>query len=131
MYYSKILIIEDEDFIAMDLQNKFKYWGYSTTMIASSQEALKIANKIKPDIILINIDLKDNNGINLAQKITNNSDSAIVYITGYLDEKNMKLMRSTKPYGYISTPFEENQLKYTVEDAIYRHKLHQWFILSK
>ncbi|MGZ7119749.1 MAG: response regulator, partial [Methanobacterium sp.] len=77
---SKILIVEDEANIAMDLQNKFRYWGYSTTKIASSQEeALEIANKIKPDLTLIDIKIKKENGIKLAKEITDNYDTAVVY----------------------------------------------------
>ncbi|MGZ7049750.1 MAG: response regulator [Methanobacterium sp.] len=132
MNCSKILIVEDEAIIATDLQNKFRYWGYSATKIASSQEeALEIANKIKPDLTLIDIKIKKENGIKLAKEITDNYDTAVVYITGHFDEEMVQLMRATRPYGYISMPFEENQLKFKVEDAMYRHKIHQRFILSK
>lgn len=129
---SKILIVEDEGIIAMDLQNKFKYWGYSATRIASSKaEALEISNKMKPDLVLIDTELKNGDGIKLAQKITDNFDTAVVYIISYFDEKMMQLLRATRSYGYVSLPFEENQLKYKVEDAIYRRRIHQRFVLSK
>ena len=128
---SKILIIEDTDVIAMDLQKKFKNWGYNSIKTASSQEALEKANKIKPNLIIMDIDLKNENGINLAKKIMNNIDTALIYITDYLDDENRDLMRITRPYGYISKNYEENQIKYTIEDAIYRHKIHQNFIISK
>ena len=131
MNHSKILIVEDKDLVAMDLQKKFKNWGYSSTIIASSQEALEKANKIKPNLILMDIKLKNENGINLAQKIINNFDTAIVYIIDYINDENMELMRTNNPYGYISKNFEENQIKYKVEDAIYRHKIHLSVILSK
>lgn len=128
----KILIVEDEAIIAMDLQDRFKYWGYKSPMVASSkEEALKITNKIKPDLVLIDIKLKSDSGIEIAKNINDNFDTAIIYLTGYLDEEIVQLMRSTKPYGYISIPFEENQLKYNVEDALYRRRIYQRFILSK
>lgn len=132
MYTVTILIVEDESIIAMDLQERFEFWGYSTPMIASSpEEALKKANDAKPDLALIDIKQKNDNGIELAKKITNSLDTAVIYITGYLTDETMQLMRATKPYGYISKPFEENQFKYTVEDALYRRKIRQRFILSK
>lgn len=130
MYPVTALIVEDKDATAMDLQNRFKYWGYKAPMIVSSmEEALKEFNKIKPDIMLIDNSL--NEGIELAKKVTDNFDTAVIYITRCLDEEMMQYMRATKPYGYISTPFEENQIKYTVEKAIYRRKIHQEFISSK
>ena len=131
MNNSKILIIEDKDIYATDLQNKFINWGYNTTIITSSQEALEKASKIKPNLVLMDFKLKYENSINLAQKINNNFDTAIVYIIDIIDDENMELIRTTKPYGYISKTFEENQLKYKVEDAIYRHKIYIQYLLSK
>ena len=132
MYNTRILIVEDEAIIAMDLQNKFEFWGYSTPSIASSkEEALKIANDKKPDLVLIDINLKNDSGIELAKKITDNLDTALIFISPVLNEEMMQLMRAIRPYGYISLPFEENQLKYTVENALYRRRIHQRFIVSK
>jgi len=132
MYNTRILIVEDESVIAMDLQNKFEFWGYSTPSVASSQEeALKIADDKKPDLVIIDINLKNDNGIELAKKITNNHDTALIFISPILNEEMMQLMRTIRPYGYISLSFEENQIKYTVENALYRRRIHQRFILSK
>jgi len=132
MYNTRILIIEDEAVIAMNLQDRFEFWGYSTPMIVSSQEeALKMANEEKPDLVLINIDLKNDNSIELAKKITDNLDTALIFITSSLNEEIMQLMRVTRYYGYIALPFEENQIKYTVENALYRRRINQRFILSK
>jgi CheY-like chemotaxis protein len=64
MYTVTILIVEDEAVIAMDLQDRFEFWGYSTPVIASSQEeALKKASEVKPDLALIDIKQKNDNGI--------------------------------------------------------------------
>ncbi|HML04188.1 MAG TPA: response regulator [Methanobacterium sp.] len=132
MYNTRILIIEDEAVIAMNLQDRFEFWGYSTPMIVSSQEeALKMANEEKPDLVLINIDLKNDNSIELAKKITDNLDTALIFITSSLNEEIMQLMRVTRYYGHIALPFEENQIKYTVENALYRRRINQRFILSK
>jgi CheY-like chemotaxis protein len=132
MYNTRILIVEDEAVIAMDLQDRFEFWGYSTPMIASSQEeALKIASKKKPDLVLIDIDLKKDNSIELAKKITDSLDTALIFITSGLNEEMMQLMRATRPHGHISLPFEENQMKYTVENALHRRRIYQRFILSK
>lgn len=132
MYNTRILIVEDEAVIALDLQNKFEFWGYSTPSIASSEgEALKIANEKKPDLVLIDIDLKNDNSIELAKKITDNLDTALIFISPLLNEEMMQLMRAIRPYGYISLQFGENQIKYTVENALYKRRIHQRFILSK
>lgn len=130
---TRILILEDEVITAIDLRNWFEFWGYNTPIITCSEkEALKKVEKIKPDLTLVYIGLK-NTGcrIKFAKKITDNFDTAIVYLTSNLDDEIIRNMRDTKPYGYISKPFEENQLKYTVENALYKRKIHKRFIASK
>lgn len=130
---ARILIVEDEAITAMDLQDRFEFWGYTAPIIASSgKEALKKAIEIKPDLILMDIGIKNcTDGIKIAKEITNNLDTAIVYLLSYFDEKMMRYMRTTKPYGYISKPFDENQLKFTVEKALYMRKINKMFITSK
>ncbi|MGB9936592.1 MAG: response regulator [Methanobacterium sp.] len=132
MHNERILIIEDEAITAMDICNMFQFWGYKTPVIASSEkEALDKAHDIKPDIALINIGIKNNNRIDIAKKINDNYDTAVIYVTGHFNEEIMQYLRVSRPYGYISKPFDENQLKYTVEKAIYRRNLHRRIIASK
>lgn len=128
-----ILIVEDEAITAMNLQNWFEFWGYNTPLVACSEKtALKKVREVKLDLALINIELENiDNRINFAKKITDNCDTAIVYIIPPFDNGIMQLMRATKPYGYILKPFEENQLKYTVENALYKRKIYKRFIASK
>jgi len=128
-----ILIVEDEAITAMNLQNWFEFWGYNAPIIACSEKtALEKVQGIKLDLALINIKFENcNNRINFAKKMTNNFDTAVVYITSNFNDEIMQHIRATKPYGFISKPFEENQLKYTVENALYKRKIHKRFIASK
>ena len=128
-----ILIVEDEAVTAMNLQNWFEVWGYSAPILACSEKtALEKAQGMKFDLALINIEFKNiHDRINIAKKITDNFDTAIVYITSYFNGEIMQLMRTTKPYGYITKPLEENQLKYTVENALYKRKIYKRFVASK
>ncbi len=128
-----ILIVEDEAMTAMNLQNWFEFWGYNAPIIACSEKtALKKVQEIKIDLALINIELGNMNGrINFAKEIADNFDTAVVYITPYFNNEIMQHMRATKPYGYIFKPLEENQLKYTVENALYKMKIYKRFIASK
>jgi len=128
-----ILIVEDETLSAMNLQNWFELWGYDApTITCSEKTALEKFQEIKYDLALIDIEYKNiHDRINIAKKITDNFDTAIVYITSHFNDEIMQIMRTTKPYGYITKPLEENQLKYTVEDALYKRKIYKRFIASK
>jgi FOG: CheY-like receiver len=128
-----ILIVEDEAITAMNLQNWFEFWGYNAPLIACSEKtALKKVQEIKVDLVLINIELGNMNGrINFAKEIADSFDTAVVYIAPYFNNEIMQHMRATKPYGCIFKPLEENQLKYTVENALYKRKIYKRFIASK
>ncbi len=128
-----ILIVEDEAMTAMNLQNWFEFWGYNAPLVACSEKtALKKVQEVKIDLALINIELENmDSRINFAKKVADNFDAAVVYITPYFNIQIMQHMRATKPYGYICKPLEENQLKYTVENALYKRKIYKRFIASK
>jgi len=89
------------------------------------------AIEIKPDFALIDIKLKTDNGIDITKKITDNLDTALIYITGHFNGELMQLMLAAKPYEYTVKPFEENQLKCTIENTLYRRRIYQRIILSK
>ena len=133
MLDTKILIVEDETIIAMDLQNKFKFWGYNAPIILfSKKEDLKKISYIKPDLIIIDIEFKDKiDGIKIIKEINDNYDAAILYLTPYFNEELMKYTRTNKLYGYITKPFEENQLKFKVEEVLNTRKIFKSLIASK
>lgn len=133
MLDTKILIVEHESMIAIDLQNRFKFWGYNAPILAfSKKEALKMIHYIKPDLVVIDIEFKDKiDGIEIAREITDNYDAAILYLTPYFSEELMKYTRTNKLYGYISKPFEENQFKFKVEETLNTRKIFKSIIASK
>lgn len=133
MLDTKILIVEDEAIIAMDLQNRFKFWGYKAPILVfSKKEALEMIHYIKPDLVIIDIEFSNKiEGIEIAKEITDNYDAAILYLTPYFNEELMKYTRTDKLYGYISKPFEENQLKFKVEETLNTRKIFKSLIASK
>lgn len=124
MPVAKILVVEDEGLTAMELQRKLKFWGYEVPTFAfSRKEAVKKAEKIKPDLILMDIVLKgEGDGIDAVNEIKNELDIPIIYLTAYSDEKTLKRADSTEPSDYIMKPFEENALHRSIEKALQRHK---------
>lgn len=124
MPVAKILVVEDEGLTAMELQRKLKFWGYEVPTFAfSRKEAVQKAEKIKPDLILMDIVLKgEGDGIDAVKEIKNELDIPIIYLTAYGDEKTLKRADSTEPFDYIMKPFEENALHRSIEKALQRHK---------
>ena len=122
---TKILIVEDENIVAIDIKNSLKSLGYGISgVVASGENAiLKVAEK-RPDLVLVDILLKDKmDGIEAAEQIRNRFNVPVVYLTAFADDKTLQRAKITEPYGYILKPFEERELHTTIEMALYKHQI--------
>jgi len=125
MNKKNILIVEDEGTIALELQNKVEEWGYSVVgTVSSGEEAIVVALNKHPDLILMDIILKEKiTGIEAANIIKNSIDVPIIYLTAYGDEKTIDKAKITFPQAYLLKPFDDKELKLTIEIALYKHKM--------
>ncbi len=121
----KVLIVEDESITALQLKNKIISWDFEVLGTSSSgEEAVNHARDLKPDIILMDIVLRgDLNGVDAAKKIKEFLDVPIIYLTAYADEKTMNEALTTEPHNYILKPFDDNELHFALEMAVYRHEM--------
>lgn len=121
----KILIVEDEDIIAEDLQDCLKNLGYMVSAIASSgEEALQKTTEMHPDLVLMDIRLKgDIDGVEAANQIRTRFNIPLVYLTAYADKDTLQRAKVTEPFGYILKPFEERELYTVIEIALYKHEM--------
>jgi len=119
---SKILIAEDERIIAEDISDNLISLGYGVCGIANSGEkVIDKAKKHKPDLILMDINLKgDMDGIQAAQKIKSLLNVPIIFVTAYSTEKILERAKITEPFGYLIKPIEHRTLSATIEMAMYK-----------
>ncbi|MBI9100266.1 MAG: response regulator [Spirochaetaceae bacterium] len=119
---NRILIVEDESIVALDLQNRLESNGFDVIDIVSNgSRAVEKAITEIPDLILMDINLKGSiDGIEAASLIKRQIDCAIVFLTAFADEKTLKKARVSDASGYILKPFRENELLITIELAIKR-----------
>ena len=124
MAKANILIVEDEAIIASVIARALKKFGYKVIDILNTGEAaVAEALQKKPDLILMDIRLQGAvDGIAAAELIQEQMDIPIIYLTAYADEPTLERAKKTKPYGYIPKPFQEIELKTTIEMALYKHK---------
>lgn len=122
---SKILIVEDQNIVAMDLQNCLKTLKYNVSGIAfSGAGAIKKAQETSPDLILMDITLKgDMDGISAAAEIKKRFNIPIIYLTSYADQATIQRAKETEPFGYLLKPFEEKELNRMIEIALHKHKI--------
>jgi CheY-like chemotaxis protein len=115
----KVLIVEDEPDIAELVRITLEKCGYDTITAAGGREAINSARDQKPDLILMDISLKDKmDGIEAAKQIRFSFDVPVIYLTAYADDERLARVKETQPYGYILKPFEDRELKTAVEISL-------------
>ncbi len=120
----KILIVEDERVVALNIQMRLEAAHYRVAGVADShQTALAILKDTSPDLVLLNIRLKNNqSGLGVAQTIREHYDVPIVYLTAYADSATLQQVYQTDPYGYIPKPFDVTELYSTIALALNHHQ---------
>lgn len=125
MEKSRILVVEDEAIIAMELENQLQSLGYEvTSMVDTGEKAIEKAEMDDPDLILMDIRIKGNmDGIDTAEEIRNRFGIPVVFSTAYLDGERIERAKITMPFGYVLKPIQERDLKVTLEMALYVAKV--------
>ena len=125
MAKAKILVVEDESIIAMDIAMSLESLGYEVTAtVPSGEQAIEKVAEDKPDLIFMDIVIKgEMDGIETAERIRSQFNIPVVYLTAYADEKTLERAKITGPFGYIIKPFEDTDLRVTVEIGLYKARL--------
>jgi CheY-like chemotaxis protein len=122
MSNTRILVVEDESIVAKDIQNTLVKLGYEVPATASSAaSAYEKLEMIKPDLVFLDIKLKgEEDGIHIAEHIKEKYNIPVIFLTSYVDQTTLDRAKVTEPYGYIVKPFNESDLKTTVEMALFK-----------
>ncbi|MBD1808201.1 response regulator [Microcoleus sp. FACHB-SPT15] len=127
MVRARLLIVEDEGIVALNIQNRLQGLGYSVVAtVSSGEEAIQVAGETRPDLILMDIKLDGNvDGIEAAAEINRLFHLPVVYLTAYTNDETLNRAKLTEPYGYILKPFEARDLCTTIEVALYKYQMEQ------
>lgn len=127
MKKAKILIVEDETVVGMELQASLEDMGYSVTSQATSgTQAIRKAEMDKPDLVLMDIMLNDDmTGIEAAHHIYTQFDIPIIYLTANSDTETLEKAKVAEPFGYLLKPYNHQELHSTIEIALYKHEMEQ------
>ena len=119
-----IFIVEDESIVAKDIQNSLTKLGYNVVGVANNgKDAIERVIELAPDLVLMDIMIKGNiNGIEASEKIKEQINVPVIFLTAYADEATLSRAKITEPYGYILKPFKEIDLHSNIEMAIYKHQ---------
>lgn len=122
---ARILIVEDQTIDAMSTSFSLKSVGVDVVGIAGDAEtAIKLAEKYRPDIILMDINLGDSlTGIDVGRHIISKYAIPIVFTSAYSDDDTLSDALSIAPYGYLVKPFGNAMLRTAVKVALERKRI--------
>ena len=122
---TKILVVEDEVIVAMEMKQQLENLGYDVVGVANTgKEAVDISLEKNPDVILMDIMLKgDMDGIEAAEKIRGFQDNHIIYTTAYSDAELLERAKLTEPNGYILKPLISKEVDANIQMALYKNKI--------
>jgi two-component system, sensor histidine kinase len=121
----KIMVVEDEAIVALDIQSKLEGKGYEVPAVVSTgEEAVQKAEETRPDMVLMDIQLEgEMDGVEAAALIRSQFEIPVVYLTAFSDEKTLQRAKISEPFGYLLKPFEERKLHTTIEITLYKHQI--------
>lgn len=118
----KILIVEDDMIIGAKISMQLINLGYEVTgIIPRGEEAITHVFANKPDIVLLDINLKGElDGIETAIQMQEKEDIPIIYVTANTDEATFNRAKATRPYAFIAKPMKNIDLQRAIELTISR-----------
>ncbi len=123
----RIIIVEDENVVAMDLRASLTALGYQVTGVAATgREALALAADLatRPELVLMDIHLRGvMDGVEAAQRLQDDHGLPVVYLTAFADAATRSRALQSDPFGYLIKPFDDRELQITVELALHRSRL--------
>lgn len=113
----RIIVVEDEGIVAMDISKCLSSMGYEVAFIADTGEKVLEQIENEPaDLILMDVELKGTiNGLETAKTIKEKYSIPIVFLTAFEDESTLAKIQKLSTDGYLVKPFEDDNLKRTIE----------------
>ena len=116
----RILVVEDETVVALDIAMQLRDFGYEPLGPASTgEQAIEMAQRLQPQLVLMDVHLGSSmDGITAAQEIRTQCGIACLFQSAFTGEDTLARVKLTQPAGYLAKPFTEYELRTAVEAAL-------------
>lgn len=123
MAATRILVAEDNDLVLLTLEEQLKDLGYDVVGLArTGTEAVALAQRLHPDLIIMDIRMPEMDGTEAAMRIRNSRPVPIVMLTAYADKDTVRKAEAAGALGYLVKPVNENELPPAINIALARFK---------
>jgi len=120
-----VLIVEDEQIVALDLQQALQGLGYDAPAIAATaEEAIARSSERRPDLVLMDIRIKGTrDGIETAEVLRERFSIPVVFLTAHADPGTVERAKMAEPSGYLVKPVKVAELRRVIELALHKHAI--------
>ncbi len=113
-----VLVVEDEPVIGSLIETTLAGLGHKPVLVRSGAEALETAEKARPDVVFMDIELEGGmDGIEAATLLRERYSQQVVYLTGESDPRTVERAMTTEPFGYVVKPFTADGLRSALQIA--------------
>jgi len=121
MENTSVLIVEDELVIARGIEQALVQLGFKVTgNVSSGEECLELLESHRADIVLMDINLDGECGIDTAKVIKDKFKIPVIFLTAQSDTTTLNKAKSAEPFGYIVKPYKNDDLSTAIEMALYK-----------
>lgn len=126
----RVLIADDEAIIRMGLRTMLKEMGHQVVgMATDGPSAVRLADKEKPDLAILDIKMPDMDGLEVAETITAKRRIPILMLTAYSDRELVERAAKLAVLAYLVKPVKEADLGLAIELAMARFE--EWHALER
>ncbi|HEY5258782.1 MAG TPA: response regulator transcription factor [Candidatus Baltobacteraceae bacterium] len=122
MALGRILVVEDDEDVALLERTVLERAGYDVRMTGSGAEALELAESYAPDVVLLDVGLPDISGLDVCTSISNSNTAFILMVSGHSREQDVLLGLGLGADDYITKPFSGNELVARVASFLRRRE---------
>ncbi len=116
---SQILVIDDEAGICEFLKDMFALEGYTVSAAADAEEGLQMAEKLRPDLVLLDLKMPKMSGMDVLRRIKAIDEATpIIMMTGYGTMDTARTAMRLGAFDYVTKPFELAHVRAVARDAI-------------
>jgi response regulator NasT len=118
----RVLVAEDEALIRLDLKEMLEEEGYDVVgEAADGREAVRLAEELKPDLVILDVKMPVLDGISAAEQIVAKRIAPVVMLTAFSQRELVERAVDAGAMAYLVKPFAKSDLLPTIEVAVSRH----------
>ena len=117
----RVLIVEDETLVGLGLKSQLQRLGHGVVgQAANAAEATALFRKEKPDLVLMDIRLQGDDGIDLATRLLQERRCPMIIISAFSEKELIDRAGAAGVFGYLIKPVSEKALEAQIEVAVQR-----------